>query len=245
MLHYVVTDPDNNIAKCSFTVTILRLDIPPVVITCPSASPDYRIDTDPGTCTSVCNCCQPPVITDPCLTITYTMVNSYNNTDVADDTYPVGTTDITWTITDNSGGTTYCYQTVIVTDNEDPLITTCPATRNYEDCSTDAITGPIFSDFTAPSTYAEFSDATNGGEWLRQLYFLRFLYRCSCWYLSNGGYPHLDTYRCLRKFNLMPAIHHNRRHSCAGGGMPAQLYNTVRLRHGLYRLFNTCVCVFR
>jgi hypothetical protein len=158
---YIVTDPDNNTATCSFTVTILRLDIPPVVITCPSATPITELAED-DKCEAYVNV-PPPVVTDPCLTITYTMVNSYNNTDVADDYYPVGTTDIVWTITDNSGGTFTCNQTVIVTDNQPPVITTCPVTRNLDDCSTDVITGPVFSDVSAPSTYAEFSDDVNQG----------------------------------------------------------------------------------
>jgi hypothetical protein len=158
---YIITDPDNNVASCSFTVTVLRLDIPPAVIACPPVTPITALAED-GVCEAFV-IVPPPVVTDPCSTITYTMVNSYNNTAVADDIYPVGTTDIVWTITDNSGGTYICNQTVIVTDNQSPVITTCPVTRNFDGCDIDAITGPVFSDVQTASTYAEFSDAVNQG----------------------------------------------------------------------------------
>ena len=43
-------------------------------------------------------------------------------------TYPLGTTTVTWTVTDGSGNTATCLQTVTVTDNVNPTIT-CPANR--------------------------------------------------------------------------------------------------------------------
>src|SRR5206468_10638012 len=41
--------------------------------------------------------------------------------------FPVGTNTVTWTVHDAGGNTATCLQTVIVTDNQPPLITTCPA----------------------------------------------------------------------------------------------------------------------
>ena len=43
-------------------------------------------------------------------------------------TYPLGTTTVTWTVTDGSGNKATCAQTVTVTDNVNPTIT-CPANR--------------------------------------------------------------------------------------------------------------------
>src|SRR5439155_1325720 len=38
--------------------------------------------------------------------------------------YPVGTTTINWTADDGNGNTSTCMQTVMVSDNEKPIITT-------------------------------------------------------------------------------------------------------------------------
>ena len=105
------------------------------------------------------------MIYDPCPNTIYIFRNDFNNTADASDTYPVGITDVTWTITDNSGATnTTCTQTIIVTDDQDPEITACPVTRDITGCSTAAITGPVYSTVSTASTYAVFNDATNLGE---------------------------------------------------------------------------------
>jgi gliding motility-associated-like protein len=48
------------------------------------------------------------------------VVNDFNGTADASGTYPVGTTVVTWTVTDNSGNTNTCAQTITITDNELP-----------------------------------------------------------------------------------------------------------------------------
>ena len=53
------------------------------------------------------------------------VINDFNSTADASGTYPVGTTTIIWTVTDDSGNTATCEQTVTVEDNELPTIT-CP-----------------------------------------------------------------------------------------------------------------------
>ena len=124
-VEYTVTDPDGNTATCSFTVTILRANIPPAVITCPNS---------PASVSALAGICEAPVsldaptIDDPCATATYTIVNDspYRTSDTdASGNYPVGITTVTWTITDNSGNVETCVQTVEVTDDELPTIT-CP-----------------------------------------------------------------------------------------------------------------------
>ena len=55
-----------------------------------------------------------------------TITNDYNNTADASDTYPVGTTTVTWTVTDAVGLTAQCTVDVTVNDTEDPSIT-CPS----------------------------------------------------------------------------------------------------------------------
>jgi hypothetical protein len=118
---YQVEDPDGNKATCSFKVTILRLDIPEAAITCPES---------PAAVTAVSGTCfgdvivAPPVEVDPCETVTYTLENDFNHTGNASGSYPVGSTTVTWTITDNSKRTITCVQTVTV--NNLPPTITCP-----------------------------------------------------------------------------------------------------------------------
>ena len=147
-VEYTVTDPDGNTATCSFTVTILRSDIPPAVITCP-ANP-APVNAEPNVCEAYVTM-DAPVISDPCATATFTMVNDYNGTNNASDTYPVGITTVTWTITDNSGNLKTCEQTVEVIDNQPPTLA-CPAdvedlvTNGGCDMTSGSIGEPTFSD---------------------------------------------------------------------------------------------------
>lgn len=50
-----------------------------------------------------------------------TVTNSYNGTADASDTYPVGTTTITWTVTDIHGNTNTCTQNITITEDEAPI----------------------------------------------------------------------------------------------------------------------------
>jgi hypothetical protein len=53
-----------------------------------------------------------------------TLVNSFNGTDNASGVYPVGTTAVVWTATDQSGNVSSCSYNVTVVDNEVPVVTT-------------------------------------------------------------------------------------------------------------------------
>ena len=64
-----------------------------------------------------------PVASSTCGTATY--VNDFNGTCDATGTYPLGITTVNWTISDATGHTASCAQTVTVIDNIAPTIT-CP-----------------------------------------------------------------------------------------------------------------------
>ncbi len=66
-----------------------------------------------------------------------------------------------YTVTDAKGCTANVSATVIADPNSAPVITTCPVTRNFNGCSTAAISGPVFTTNVTNSTYAEFSNANN------------------------------------------------------------------------------------
>ena len=156
---FIVSDPDGNEDFCEFTVTIIPFNPPQFTAGCPPniiAAPN-----DPGLCSA--NLTIPvPTVDDPC-SIGYVITNDRTGNDNASGVYPVGTTEVIWTITPTVGNPTLCTQTITVTDEENPIITTCPETLDFDGCSTAAIAGPAFSTVLANSTYTEFSNATNKG----------------------------------------------------------------------------------
>lgn len=81
----------------------------------------YTSTNDPGDCGAIVTIA-PPTAADNCPLV---LVNDYNNTDDATDFYPVGTTTVTWTVTDPSGNSASCQVDVVVTDDEFPVID-CP-----------------------------------------------------------------------------------------------------------------------
>lgn|GEM_PF-1558431 len=116
---YTVTDAYGNTASCSFTVTV-NDDVPPTVVNCPA---DVTVNVDPNSCYA--NVTIPPlVVSDLCDNIV-SIVNDFNNTNNASGQYPVGTTTVTWTITDESGNITQCIHDVKVIDNIAPILS-CP-----------------------------------------------------------------------------------------------------------------------
>jgi gliding motility-associated-like protein len=114
---WTVTDLHGNTAECSMTVTVTDNEAP--AIECPE---NIAVNTDPGVCEANVTVPQ-PVVSDNCGV--ESIVNSYNGTPDASGIYPVGTTTITWTVTDIHGNTANCEMTVTVTDNELPVIE-CP-----------------------------------------------------------------------------------------------------------------------
>ena len=108
-----VSDANGNTASCNAVVTVEDNQIPE--ISCPL---DVNINVDPGSCSASGVALGIPTTTDNC-----GVASTIND---APAIYPIGTTNVTWTVTDNDGNTNTCVQTVTVTDNEDPVITSCP-----------------------------------------------------------------------------------------------------------------------
>ena len=108
-----VTDPSGNSSTCTATITV-EDNIDPT-ITCPA---DVSVSTDAGVCEATGVNLGTPTTGDNC-----PGENASNDAPAA---FPVGTTVVTWTVTDASGNTATCTQNVTVTDDEDPTIT-CPA----------------------------------------------------------------------------------------------------------------------
>jgi hypothetical protein len=105
---WTATDASGNIATCTQIVTVIDTQLP--TITC---APAVTVNNDPGQCTAVVSLTA-PLTADNCSVASVT-----NNAPTA---FPVGTTTVTWTVTDGSGNINTCTQTVTVIDNELPTI---------------------------------------------------------------------------------------------------------------------------
>ena len=127
------TDAAGNIAPCSFNVEVIDNEYP--TIDCSSID-GLTYFADNGDCQF-----DPPanqnelkfdVYDDNCPG--YTVVNNFGDFDgdIIDEVFPVGTHNITWTITDASGLITTCSHTITVIDNQPPVITNCPADITVE-----------------------------------------------------------------------------------------------------------------
>src|SRR5690554_3266374 len=137
---YTATDAAGNVQTCSFDVEITDNEAP-VFTACPS---DIAQDVDAGSCDAVVTWTA-PTFTDNC---TGTTLTSTHN---SGDTFPIGTTTVTYTATDAAGNVQTCSFDVEITDNEAPVIVDCPTdiTVNNDLGSCDAVvtwTAPTFTD---------------------------------------------------------------------------------------------------
>lgn len=129
-----VTDGSGNSSTCDATVTVTDDEDPSII--CPATA---NISTDAELCTSSADI-GTPTTDDNCGVATVEVDNA--------GPYSVGTTTVTWTVTDDNGNTATCSQDVVVTDDEDPTIT-CPPTANI---STDAGLCTSSADIGTPTT---------------------------------------------------------------------------------------------
>ncbi|MFG6687678.1 LamG-like jellyroll fold domain-containing protein [Mariniflexile sp. HNIBRBA6329] len=112
---YRVTDDCGRFINVSQTIT--AIDDTPPTITCPL---DINQNTDPGICGASLTIANPTVSDNCSSTFTYSSTRSDN--EPLNAVFPVGTTTITWTATDEAGNTSAsCTQTVSITDNEPPV----------------------------------------------------------------------------------------------------------------------------
>lgn len=115
---YTATDSAGNSDSCSFDLTITDNDAP--AITCPSVT---STSNDSGLCEALVTI-PLPTATDNC-TID-SLINSFNGSDNATDSYPVGNTTVLYTAIDPSGNIDTCTFIVSVLDGENPQLV-CPA----------------------------------------------------------------------------------------------------------------------
>jgi gliding motility-associated-like protein len=122
---YTATDSSGNESICEFTVTVKDVEKP--IIVCPS---DTLVAMNSGLCAATNVILDTPVVSDNCLA-TLTITND------APIVFNVGTTAVTWTVTDAGGNTASCTQLVTVKDTTAPTII-CPSDTTVltdENCS--------------------------------------------------------------------------------------------------------------
>lgn len=114
---YTAMDNAENIVTCSFYVIVIRDNVAPVILNCPSDIIAYTGE-NATQCSAVVTWTAPTatdnnVDESPSITSNYTSGHSF----------PVGTTTVTYTATDWAGNTSTCSFNVTVKDNTSPGIT--------------------------------------------------------------------------------------------------------------------------
>lgn len=116
---YTATDAAGNSVTCEFTVTVIEVDAP-AFSACPA---NISIPAEAGTCAAVVTF-NAPTATDAC-DANPSVVQTAGL--ASGETFPVGTTVITFVATDDSGNESMpCTFEVVVTDDEAPTVE-CPA----------------------------------------------------------------------------------------------------------------------
>ena len=115
----IVTDVDGNMDTCSTIIYTVDLE-PPMFENCPR--PNIVVKALSGMCGAFVNFSLPEA-QDNCVGVTVTQTDNSGMT--SGDFYPIGKTLLEYIATDASGNTDSCSLTIIVNDDQDPLIT-CP-----------------------------------------------------------------------------------------------------------------------
>eukprot|EP00057_Strongylocentrotus_purpuratus_P026271 XP_011680745.1 PREDICTED: hyalin-like [Strongylocentrotus purpuratus] len=134
---YNATDDAGNTETCTFFVVVSDTENP-VISGCPSVQ---SVDSDIGNATSVVTW-TPPTATDNSGNQTLT------STSDPGDYFPIGNNTVTYRSTDGAGNTEACTFFVVVSDNENPVISGCPSDQNV---TTDIGNATAVVTWTAPT----------------------------------------------------------------------------------------------
>ncbi len=151
---YTATDACGNTAVCVQEVTII--DVEPPSLTCP---PDVIVTAAPPNCEMEVLVIEPPVIVENCTDLGITLsweksgaTTATGSGDVNGTLFNVGTTIVTYTITDLAGNFDQCSFTVTVNDEVPPLVINCPDDATFY---TDADSCEVWVDIAEPEVIDE------------------------------------------------------------------------------------------
>jgi gliding motility-associated-like protein len=173
---WIATDGSNNSVTCEFDVTVID-DQDPEITACIGSI--QTVDANAGECTYTVTSSAWDAVSDDNCTVSSVLVDLSGATTANDLTtlnnvvFNLGTTLVTWTVTDQSGNTDVCTFNVLVEDNEVPVISNCPSdisiNNDNGDCGALATwTLPSYSDNCGavmtfshlPNTYFEVGSTT-------------------------------------------------------------------------------------
>ncbi len=113
---YTVMDVHGNVSEFPFTVEVLDNHNPEIL----GISGDLAVVSDPGTCTATVNWAE-PTPQDDCV------IASFTSTHNSGDAFPIGVTDVIYSVSDSSGLTATAGFSITVTDDQAPEFLTAPA----------------------------------------------------------------------------------------------------------------------
>ncbi len=161
---YVVTDAVGNETTCSYPITIIDDEAP--ILDCSALG--LILPADPATCSYIAVGSDfDPIASDNC---NATLVNDLNSTATLDnEAFPIGTTTVVWTLTDDAGNAVSCSVDYEIQDSEPPVITNCPGTTieiaSLPDCEANVAVMPLLAtdcqSFTITNDYNNTSDASD------------------------------------------------------------------------------------
>ncbi|TVR81721.1 MAG: HYR domain-containing protein [Saprospirales bacterium] len=118
---FEVTDAAGNSNSCSVTL-IVNDEIAPVMSNCP---PDFSFTISSDSCIGLVEVDE-LVAFDNCTSVDIT--NDFNDGGPnASGSYPLGTTEVTFVVSDENGNSSTCLLVVEISDNTPPVVTSCPA----------------------------------------------------------------------------------------------------------------------
>ncbi|MCW5925117.1 MAG: HYR domain-containing protein [Saprospiraceae bacterium] len=167
---WTVTDASGNTATCSSKVKIEDAQLP--TITCPTAGATAFVN-DPGQCSrTILSGILDPAFADNCpgARISHGYVTAPNPWTLAGATFPVGNTEVSWTVTDKAGNTASCSIVVSVTDAEAPKFANCPVSmvmvgNDVDKCSAKLNWSiPVATDNCGISSVAQTGGPANGSD---------------------------------------------------------------------------------
>ena len=155
-VHFTVSDINNNDSTCT-TIVLVDDGVLPNLI-CGSNDTSYILNSSCQSLVSVTE----PLNDHPCSNPNFSVTNDYNNSNTASDIYPLGETDVKFTLTNFSGQTTTCSKKIVVLDTLKPDIL-CKDTLVYVDnnCSVNINDmDPIVFDSCSFSIINDFNNST-------------------------------------------------------------------------------------
>ncbi|XP_041466823.1 uncharacterized protein LOC121417247 isoform X2 [Lytechinus variegatus] len=143
-LSYTAEDDSGNTATCMFSIAVIDNEEPVINGCPPSMSVSMERGRDYATVSWIA-----PVVTDNSnsVTLTFNEANTWTNPD----NFPEGITSLSYTVEDAAGNTATCMFSILVIDNEEPVIRNCPPSKSVSmetgrDYATVSWIAPIVTD---------------------------------------------------------------------------------------------------